>query len=296
VTHANLLSPASTNAHLVLSDTPIYYTPLALHPGYTWSYFEDHWGDRPEWIGQAKKIVLDVWQKQYLNKVVTVEADVAQSIQATGSKRKYHDPFERDSHKKCAVDRDGRPRASRVTGDEYEAWLKGEDDHFHVDDPFEYWHERRLKYPRLSEMALDFLTIQPMSAECERLFSSAGQMMTPQRTALDAVILSICQCLRSWFRAGVLDDLDPLLRPSAHEHERLQKILALEDDEKIKKAASAWLNEPEDKDELDSKEHENEEALQDIFYVDEGEETKEVEDDLDEDIGESEDELSNDSD
>jgi hypothetical protein len=43
----------------------------------------------------------------------------------------------------------------------------------------------------------------------------------------------------------------------------------------------------EDKDELDSKEHENEEALQDIFYVDEGEETKEAEDDLDEDIGES---------
>ena len=94
----------------------------------------------------------------------------------------------------------------------------------------------------------------------------------------------------------MLDDLDPLLRPSAHEHERLQKILALEDNEKIKKAASAWLNKPEDKNELDSKEHENEEALQDIFYVDESEETKEVEDDLDEDIGESEDELSNDSD
>jgi hypothetical protein len=54
-----------------------------------------------------------------------------------------------------------------------------------------------LDFFRLFEMALDFFNIQPMLAECERLFSSAGQMMIPQRTAFDAVILSICQYLRS---------------------------------------------------------------------------------------------------
>jgi hypothetical protein len=70
------------------------------------------------------------------------------------------------------------PRALRVAGDEYEKWIKNENDHIHVEDSFQYWHKRRARFPRLSEMPFNFLTIQPMSAECERLFSSAGQMMT----------------------------------------------------------------------------------------------------------------------
>jgi hypothetical protein len=59
----------------MLSDTPIYYTPFALHPGYTWTYFENHWNDRPEWIGQAKQLVLNVWQKKYCNKTSAIEPD-----------------------------------------------------------------------------------------------------------------------------------------------------------------------------------------------------------------------------
>lgn len=57
-------------------------------------------------------------------------------------------------------------------------------------------------------MALDYLTIQPMSAECERLFSSAKQMVTDLRKNLDTQMISICQCLRSWYRSGLIDDLD----------------------------------------------------------------------------------------
>ena len=62
-------------------------------------------------------------------------------------------------------------------------------------------------------MALDFLTIQPMSAECERLFAAAGRMVTPLRSRLDADIIGMCQVLRSWLRAGVIDDLDELFLP-----------------------------------------------------------------------------------
>ena len=120
-------------------------------------------------------------------------------------------------------------------------------------------------------MALDFLTIQPMSAECERLFSAAGQMMTPQRTALDAVILSICQCLRSWSRAGLIDDLDPLLKPGVYEDEQLRKVLALGDGAQVNEAATAWLSKSED--DIDERDLENcdEETLQQIFDLDEDE-------------------------
>ena len=56
------------------------------------------------------------------------------------------------------------------------SWEDGDND---VRDPISYWHERKRRYPRLSRMALDFLTIQPMSAECERIFAAAGRMVTP---------------------------------------------------------------------------------------------------------------------
>jgi len=80
-----------------------------------------------------------------------------------------------------------------------------------VTDPYEYWHIRRLKYPRLSRMALDLLTVPPMSAECERLFSTTGRMVTKSRKRLDASTIGLCQTLRSWLRAGLIGSLDRIL-------------------------------------------------------------------------------------
>jgi len=98
--------------------------------------------------------------------------------------------------------------------DELELWQSSwEDGDSDVRDPLEYWHECRRRYPRLSRMALDFLTIQAMSAEYERLFSAAGRMVTPLRSRLDADIIGMCQVLRSWLREGVIEDLDVLLVP-----------------------------------------------------------------------------------
>lgn len=50
-----------------------------------------------------------------------------------------------------------------------------------------------------------------MSAECERLFSAAGKMISGLQTDLDAEIIAIFQFLRSWYRDGLVKDLDPLL-------------------------------------------------------------------------------------
>lgn len=57
-------------------------------------------------------------------------------------------------------------------------------------------------------MALDFLTIQPMSAECKRLFSLAKRIMTQQRLSLDTVMVSMCQVLRSWYQSGLVIAID----------------------------------------------------------------------------------------
>jgi hypothetical protein len=62
-------------------------------------------------------------------------------------------------------------------------------------------------------MALDFLIIQPMAAECERVFSAAGNMVVAIRSRLDTEVIRICQVLRSWLLAGVIEDSDPGLVP-----------------------------------------------------------------------------------
>ena len=94
--------------------------------------------------------------------------------------------------------------------DEYLHWITHcESGDGSIDDPLAYWHEKRFKYPNLSRMALDFLTIQPMSAECERLFSAAGRMVNPLRHQLEAQVIGMCQVLRSWLRAGIIHELDP---------------------------------------------------------------------------------------
>jgi hypothetical protein len=132
-----------------------------------------------------------------------------------------------------------------VKGDEYETWQGSyEASDRRVRDPITYWHERRLKYPRLSRMALDFLTIQPMSAECERLFSAAGRMTMPLRSLLDAEIISICQVLRSWYSAGIVKEVDPVLI-SWREEQQIYEGLGMSDSE-LAKQATAWLKDQGD--------------------------------------------------
>lgn len=65
-------------------------------------------------------------------------------------------------------------------------------------DPIGWWRDVGVvRFPRLSYMAVDFLTIASSSAEMERGFSSCGRMVTPLRSRLRRHIVAIAQCLRS---------------------------------------------------------------------------------------------------
>jgi hypothetical protein len=88
-------------------------------------------------------------------------------------------------------------------------------------------------------MALDFLSIQLMSAECEYLFSAARSMVLPLRYRLKAQVIRTYQVLRSWLRASIIRDLDPFFVSVAKEKDNL-KIAHTTDDE-LQEWATAWL-------------------------------------------------------
>jgi hypothetical protein len=121
---------------------------------------------------------------------------------------RFFDPFAANSRKSQSS------RSIAVVGDEYEVWQRDrERTDGNVRDPLAYWSSKQERYPRLSRMAMNFMTIQPMLAKCERVFSAAGRMMTSMRARLDASIIGICQILRFWYKADVLPKTDLEMAP-----------------------------------------------------------------------------------
>ena len=69
--------------------------------------------------------------------------------------------------------------------DEYERWKDIKPvphDNPTALDPIKWWSLQRAEYPRLSQMALDILTIPASSADCEVAFSELGDLLEPCRS------------------------------------------------------------------------------------------------------------------
>ena len=97
--------------------------------------------------------------------------------------------------------------------DEYEQYIKT--DHFSNQQPGDanprsqiksvdlcaFWARYERCYPSLARMAFDILSIPAMSAECERVFSSAKLLITDRRGRLKEDIIEASECSRSWIEA-----------------------------------------------------------------------------------------------
>jgi hypothetical protein len=66
-------------------------------------------------------------------------------------------------------------------------------------DLIQWWWNNQNNFPTLSQMALDLLAIPAMSAECERVFSSAKKLITPARNGLQEDIIEASECLKAWW-------------------------------------------------------------------------------------------------
>lgn len=55
-----------------------------------------------------------------------------------------------------------------------------------------------MEWPCLTQMAIDILNIPLMSAECERVFSAAGYLITSRRARIKEDIVEAVICLRGW--------------------------------------------------------------------------------------------------
>jgi hypothetical protein len=54
-------------------------------------------------------------------------------------------------------------------------------------------------YPSIYQWALDTLSCPITSYECERVFSSAKKLITPERVNLGHDIIKALECLKAWW-------------------------------------------------------------------------------------------------
>ena len=68
----------------------------------------------------------------------------------------------------------------------------------------EWWKRHEVEFPKLAQMARDIFSIPSMSAEVERLFSSAKLMLPPTRNSLQPDGIEASECIRSWVLNGIV--------------------------------------------------------------------------------------------
>ena len=68
-------------------------------------------------------------------------------------------------------------------------------------DVLKWWHDNSYKYPILSKIARDVLSMPASSVASESAFSVSGQVITDHRASLDSKTVSILMELESWMNA-----------------------------------------------------------------------------------------------
>ena len=61
-----------------------------------------------------------------------------------------------------------------------------------------------MAYPSLHYIAIDILSILPISAKLEHIFSGARRMISWQHIRLRPVNIEQSECLKSWVKGGII--------------------------------------------------------------------------------------------
>lgn len=163
-------------------ETPIYSTALLLHPSKRLKYLHRNW--HADWHAGAIGNARQIWS-QYKDYAVESTVKDAPEMEMT-----VYDKLAR-SLDVTETDNDD--------ADELEKFIKGTPCKI-VSSPLAWWsrEEQRTEYPRLHKMALDVLSIAPMSDKAERVFSSTRRTISFDRARLGAETIEMTECLGSW--------------------------------------------------------------------------------------------------
>jgi hypothetical protein len=137
----------------IVTQSPIYYAAMALHPRYK-TYFKRFWRNKPTQLSTAHAKFLQVW---------AAYKPAAAATTPTPAPKPNMSSF--DNAINAILDEDSEH--TMEVEDEYDSWLKEpmwtSDQHKEGPTAVQYWLSLKLKYPNLSQLAIDVLTIPPLA-------------------------------------------------------------------------------------------------------------------------------------
>ena len=189
--------------YTLLGQSPLFAAAIILHPGLGLPFLEANWTSAAQlqWLWDAKretKAYLDQWYP-----------DTTDLFEASSTPTPNPTPIPplRDPSAFTQWIQSRQSRTSE-TASELERYYRLEP--HCVDDPVQWWLDRRNSFPRLSRFALDLLAIPAMADDCERAFSVAKLTITSQRHALGETKTEQTQLMKNWIRnAGMTLGGDP---------------------------------------------------------------------------------------
>ena len=193
----------------------IYAAAVLLHPSYLAAYFRKHWvGDELEaWIEPTIDRIKLKWKNEYkhLDEHNAEEEEEESQPQPTRRRRPQREPDFIDEF----LEEDLNPDA--VLQDPFDCYIYGDrmGKFSKKEDLFRWWKDG--KHSRsIRQFALDLLSIPAMSAEMERVFSSAKRLITQDRNRLTADMLEVLVLLKYWLDYGIIE---PAGAPNEEEEE-----------------------------------------------------------------------------
>src|SRR6266850_4144851 len=199
------------NKYYRLSEAiPAYSAALLLDPSKRKQYMKQNWKSSSD-MDQAIERVRSVWKERYKNLPVSKYNE---------SQRPPQPPANDQHHKKGKKRQEASAYSSiraEIRGTSHQDSEVDDEFQFFIDaakvnleargmTPLEWWclEEHRSQYPRLFKMALDILSIPPMSDAPERTFSCGRRTIAWSRAKLKSESIQMVETLSNWVSQGFI--------------------------------------------------------------------------------------------
>ncbi|GBE82287.1 putative AC9 transposase [Sparassis crispa] len=193
------LAKKTLNKYYTLTDSSeVYRIAMVLHPRHKLSYFKQAKWEQ-SWINTTEELVREEFRCSYSMSGDKESGGGMQSPeQLANIKNKNHNIFD---HIPALV----APKHSELQN-ELDAYLSTDPEY--VENFLTWWHRVCVTYPRLSRMALDYLTIPATSVNVERILRCGRLLLSHVRSRLSAQTIRALLCLGSWSLLGMVEDAD----------------------------------------------------------------------------------------
>lgn len=172
----------------LLPQSPAYAAAIAMNPTLRWRWMKKK---APHLLERSQADVLRLWERDYNSKAIPPQPVVRTA--GHGNESSTFDNF------LLADDSDSFDGTAPI--DRYHDYCGARLTPFsECPDVIVWWESCGIIGEPISQMGWDMIAIPAMSSECERVFSSAGRLITPVRNRLKEDVIEASECLSAWYK------------------------------------------------------------------------------------------------